>query len=277
MSLLEAPGGSGAAAKMLAADLKHLMQSRDCFRIYYQPQYDREEHCIGAEALLRWFHPVFGLIYPPLLIGIAAEIGILKDVEKTIFEIVAQDMQVMYESGELPKKISVNVTAQTLQDENFPAFLDELLQEYPCLRSRLCVELTEQMSFTMDPAMEGCLSYLQEQGVQFAIDDFSMGHTSLQYLQSNYFSLVKLDGSLIRGILENRRSEDIVASLLNMAESMDFFVVAEYVETREQREKLMELGCHYYQGYLYSAAVVFSDFAALHRKDRAGEPLASGA
>lgn len=262
LSLLDLPGNSGAISKMLAEDLRHVLKHPDTFRLYYQPQHNHKNICIGAEALLRWNHPRFGMIYPPLLIGVASETGLLVELEKSIFSIACADMLLLQERDALPEKISVNVTSATLQSETFFSFLTQLMDENPLLEHRLCVELTEQMSFAMNDTIDDHLAKLRARGVLFAIDDFSMGYTSLKYLQSNQFGLVKLDGSLIKDLLNNPRNQEIVASIIRMSKSMEFDIVAEYVETVPQRDMLMELGCYCYQGYLYSPAIPANDFAA---------------
>ena len=92
-------------------------------------------------------------------------------------------------------------------------------------------------------------------GYTFALDDFSMGHTSLQYLQHNQFDLVKLDGNLVRSILTNNRTKEIINSIVFLSKSLDFKVLAEFVETIEQKEALEQIGCLLYQGYLFSPAI----------------------
>ena len=87
------------------------------------------------------------------------------------------------------------------------------------------------------------------------IDDFGMGHTSLLYLQTNYFDVVKLDGALTRDVIENKRNSDIIASIVYLGESLHFTLVAEWVETEEQRDELKRLGCDAFQGYLYSKPI----------------------
>ena len=92
-------------------------------------------------------------------------------------------------------------------------------------------------------------------GFTFALDDFSMGHTSLQYLQHNQFDMVKLDGNLVRSILSNERTKEIINSIVYLSKSLGFNVIAEFVETDEQKKALENIGCLLYQGYLYSPAV----------------------
>lgn len=255
LTLLELKGQEGAIAKMLTEDLKHVLKSKEGLALHYQPQYDHDDHCVGVEALLRWNHPRCGMIYPPLLVSIAQEADILTALEHAIFELASADVRQMAERRLVPPKVSVNVTALTLQQPAFADFLYGLLENNPALKGVLCVELTEQMSFMLSDTAEEKLKSIHDMGIHFAIDDFSMGHTSLKYLQSNQFDIVKLDGSLTRDVLNNPRNLDIISTIVQMSKTMRFEVIAEYVETVEQREVLFGLGCHIYQGYLYSPAV----------------------
>lgn len=260
VSLLDQPGGPGSISRMLAEDLRHVLKEPDSLFLYYQPQYHYDGSCYGAEALLRWKHPLCGIIYPPLLIGIAEETGQLRQLERSIFQIAAHDIIEMKKQGVCPPHVSVNVTAATLQDPEFMEFLGALFRVNPEVQDVFCIELTEQMSFLLGEALETSLVKLRTVGVKFAVDDFSMGHTSVKYLQTNLFDLVKLDGSLITDLVHNQRSQEIVSSIVHMANNMNFAVLAEYVEVTEQRDLLERLGCHLYQGYLYSPAVPLEEF-----------------
>ncbi|MGD9560316.1 MAG: EAL domain-containing protein, partial [Oscillospiraceae bacterium] len=265
--LLELKGPVGGVSKMLAADLSHVMRRPDSLRLFYQPQYNSDGQCVGAEALLRWEHPICGMIYPPLLIGLAGEMGLLNALEREIFRIAAEDITAMHKENICPGSVSVNVTAATLKDPTFVAYLKELLAAHPDVKDTLCIELTEQMSFILSETVKDRLKAVHEMGIRFAVDDFSMGHTSVKYLQSNLFDVVKLDGSLVSDMMVNERSAEIVQSIVKMGQSMGFEVLAEYVETEAQRDKLKELGCHLYQGYLYSPAIPLAELRLVLYRD----------
>ena len=117
------------------------------------------------------------------------------------------------------------------------------------------------------------LQRLKDLGHKFLIDDFGMGHTSLTYLQTNHFEVVKLDGALTRDILENERNADIIGSIVYLSQSLHFWILAEYVETEKQRDKLAELGCSGFQGYLYSKPLRFEDLVVWmkEREELAGQ------
>ena len=128
------------------------------------------------------------------------------------------------------------------------------------------IEITEQDVISNADQVIDKLQRLKNVGHTLLIDDFGMGHTSLIYLQSNYFKVVKLDGSLVKNLLESKTSQKIVASIVELGKELDVQVIAECVETEEQKEKLLELGCRWYQGYLYSKPVSLEEFICFLKK-----------
>lgn len=262
--LMELRGKEGSVAKMLAQDLKHALQNPVSISLYYQPQYNTRGCCVGGEALLRWNHPRYGMIYPPLVIQVAAESGVLQKLEQLVFKLACKDICSMRGTGKMPFKIGVNATAASLQSEVFEKYLARLLQAHPGARGVLCIELTEQMSFIMGEKERRRLSRIRDMGIELVVDDFSMGHTSVKYLQSNLFGQVKLDGALVQDVLENKRSAEIISSIVQLSHSMQFEVLAEYVETDQQQKKLEELGCDLYQGHLYCPAQPLPQFVEKH-------------
>lgn len=259
VSLLEQGGDAGVVAKLLSDDLEeNVKDGRPC--MYFQPQYDSSDHCIGAEALLRWNHPVYGMVYPPLVIKLLEETGLLVEAETAILQTVLEEMeQIKSEYGE-DVKISVNVTGVTIQQDAYEDFLRRMSEQYPEYMKNIMLEVTEQASLQIDDEFVARLTRIKEMGYRLAIDDFSMGNTSVKYLRSNVFDMIKLDGSLIRDIESNERSRGIVRNMVNMAQEFHIDILAEFVETKEQKELLEELDCHLYQGYLYSPAVPLDKF-----------------
>ena len=244
----------GMVARHLAEDLQTQLIDRRP-NMYYQPQYNSKGECIGAEALLRWKHSIYDMIYPPLVIQVAEESGKLIDLEKNIFETIMESMPELTKVLGDKIKISVNVTGTTIQSDEFEKFLVQLSKDYPRYSDRIVIEITEQAALSIKEELIDRLTRIAKRGYGFAIDDFSMGSTSIKYLQTNVFNLIKLDGSMTRVILKNRRSKDIIASITKLSDDLGIDVLAEYVETEEQRQALEDCGCYLYQGYLYSPAV----------------------
>lgn len=259
IQIMEVPGIPGALAKCLAADLQNAIEDRE-IKLYYQLQYNNENVCIGAETLLRYNHPIHGFIYPPLIIKIAEESGILSRLERYLFTEAAIDYRRIKNETNRPYKISVNVTIATILEANFITFLKNLKNDYNIEDNEMCIEITEQMAIKSDAEFERALDKVKELGFMIAIDDFSMGSTSIKYLQKNQFDIVKLDGSIVKAMMTNERSKEIISSIVYLAKSLNFKVLAEYVETEEQRQMLEDIGCSYYQGYHFSKSVDIEEF-----------------
>lgn len=259
IKILEIPGIPGALAKCISADLQNAIEDKK-IRLYYQLQYDNDFQCIGAETLLRYNHPIHGFIYPPLVIKIAEEAGLLSKLEKYLFVESAADYRKIRKITNKPYKISVNVTISTILEPGFMMFLKNLKRDYEIRDKEMCIEITEQMAIKSDTQFEKVLNQVKSMGFMIAIDDFSMGSTSLKYLQKNQFDIVKLDGSIVKEMMTNDRSRDIISSIVYLAKSLNFKVLAEYVETDAQMKALEKLGCDYYQGYHFSKAVDVEEF-----------------
>lgn len=252
ITLKNLSGPAGNIAKMLASDLREAIAQRD-FQIFYQVQFDQRS-CIGVEALLRWNHSQFGMIYPPLVIKLADELGELEALEKSILLKVTEDIGAIHERLGRDTKVSVNVSGGTIQSPTFEAFLRQLMEDGTIQKGEIWLEITEQMALLSGRNAEEMFARIRGMGYPMIIDDFSMGHTSLKYLQSNQFDMVKLDGALVRDMQGNPRCKDIIASIVYLSQSLGFSVLAEYVETEAQKLELEEVGCHMYQGYLFAPA-----------------------
>jgi len=243
----------GDFAKDLCFDLRHGMNKQ--ILLAYQPQYHYDGHCIGAEALLRWEHPLLGMLYPPLVIKLAQEGGFLPELEEKILEKALADRpKVLAQFGE-DVKLSVNVTGTTVVTPRYLQFCRQLNEVEPFAGINICIEVTEQAAIFFSEETISTLRALREMGLLLAIDDFSMGQTSIHYLQENIFDIIKLDGSLVDGLFTHENSRDIILSIVQLAKTLNLTVLAEYVDSEEKRRLLHEIGCDNYQGYLYSPAV----------------------
>ncbi len=258
----------GDVARVLAADLKEAIEKKQLF-LMYQPQVDEKEFCIGAEALMRWNHPVAGMVYPPLIIQLVKEMDMLSQLEEILFDMAADAIGQMRAEVQGEFKISINITNESLAWEGFEKCLSGCVKKHEIPGEMLWLEITEQDALSSSVDISNKLNKLKENKHKFLIDDFGMGHTSLVYLQTNYFEIVKLDGSLTRDVLENKRSRDIISSIVYLGQSLSFKIIAEYVETRAQRDKLVELGCNGFQGYLYSKPLVLEELIPWVQSHRA--------
>ena len=250
----------GNISRMLLEDLKHAIDNDELF-LLYQPQMNGEGKCLGAEALLRWNHPVYGFIYPPLIIYLAKDGEILPELERKLFDMAGAGIQKASEQYQGDFKVSVNITAKSLLWD-IEGCIHDCLKKYEIPPARMWLEITEQDVITNANIVIEKLSRLKEVGHILMIDDFGMGHTSLLYLQSNHFGVVKLDGSLVKNIMTSKTSQAIVSSIVGLSNELGIKVIAEYVETAEIRDELRQLGCTWYQGYYFSKPVPLDDFIA---------------
>ena len=257
VKITEQKGVHGEFAKSLCADLKHALKSG--VTLAYQPQYSYDGNCVGAEALLRYTHPVYGTVFPPILIKLAEEGGFLADLEEAVLTQALNDRPKLLERYGEGIKLSVNVTGTTVVSHRYLQFCQRLNAKEPLDGKNICLEITEQAAISFNDETVNVLRALRELGFSLAIDDFSMGQTSLHYLKDSLFDVIKLDGSLVRGLFEHRNCREIILSITQLASSLQLSVMAEYVETEQQRDALHEIGCDIYQGYLYSKPEYLSD------------------
>lgn len=258
-NLLDRRDALGSMAKTLVADMQHALKSSE-IDLFYQPQVRLDGTCMGAEALLRWNHPIGGYLYPPLVISLAQEAGLLDQLGMYIADRACEDIRSLKKISQRPFNISINLTACQVDSSSFTTQLSKLIAQYEFEPGTIGIEITEQTALSSSGSVVDRLSTFQDLGVYLIMDDFGMGHSSLVYLQNNKFNMVKLDGSLVRDITTNDRCKDIISSIIYLSGSLGFQVLAEFVETVEQRDALAALGCVYYQGYLYSKAVPFDQF-----------------
>ena len=242
-------------AKSMAAELKEGM-SKNELELFYQPQCDVNGKVIGAEALFRWRHPLIGMVYPPLAFKLAEECHFLEDLEKWVVKRCFEDVS-SFQNEPMMKdlKTSFNVTGTSIQSEEFGKFLDEMAEEYDVASMHMCLEVTEQAALRLDDALHEKFAHFCEKGYLLAVDDFSMGNTSVQYLTGGNFSLIKLDGGIVRQIIDNPRTYDIIVSIIHLANKLQLDILAEFVCNEEIKNKLKEAGCYQYQGGYYSMAV----------------------
>lgn len=257
----------GSVAKMLATDLRHAIKKHKLM-LYYQPQVRSTGECFGVEALLRWEHEIAGFVAPPLMIELAREANFLGELEQEILGMACAGFRIFAEKLGANFELSLNVTPDMLKLKNFYGTLQNIVQENRVDPRSLWIEVTEQVVLSDTPELAQTIELLRQTGYKLSLDDFGMGHTSLLYLQNNQFDQVKLDGSIVRDMLQNKRSCDIISSIVNLGKSLHFSVLAEYVEVQEQRDRLLALGCNEFQGYLFSRPLPQDELINLVKKWR---------
>lgn len=273
-SLSERKDTIGSLARALAEDLNNDIQKKS-ITLFYQPQvkYDGKVFC--AEALLRWEHPAYGYIYPPLAIELAEEYRIIDQLGLLIIDQACDAIAKMNALGIRNTAISVNITAAQLENRDFARQIVQIMQRHRVSPGSLKIEITEQVALESTKKIKDELVAINHLGIDLEMDDFGMGHSSLMYLKEYHFKTVKLDGSLVREICTNDNCREIISSIVYLSKSMDYAVLAEFVENTEQRQILHDLGCNQYQGYLFSKALPFPELIEfIERKKYKGKESA---
>jgi diguanylate cyclase (GGDEF)-like protein/PAS domain S-box-containing protein len=235
----------------LETELHDALQ-RQQFVLYYQPQVDAVGDVVGAEALIRWKHPVKGVISPAVFIHVAELTGQILPLGRWILRTAC--MQLAEWASDPDREhlvVAVNVSAREFHQADFVAGVQKILQETGANPERLELELTESLLADDVEAMIGKMEALKRYGIRFSLDDFGTGYSSLSYLKRLPLDQLKIDCSFVRDLLTDADDEAIVRTILTLGESMDILIVAEGVETPEQRDALLRLGCHRQQGYLF--------------------------
>jgi EAL domain-containing protein (putative c-di-GMP-specific phosphodiesterase class I) len=219
-----------------------------------------------AEALLRWRHPIMGKIAPSLFIPLAEESGLIRTIGNWVFREAAWFSKRCSEYLGMPFQISVNKSPmQFMTRETEGNWLDYMLNLGLPAHS-ICVEITEGALLNASSRVTDRLLEFRDAGIQVALDDFGTGYSSMAYLQKFDIDYLKIDRSFVTNILTDRDSRTIAETIIVMAHKLEKKVVAEGIETPGQLSCLMQAGCDYGQGFLFSPAVQTDTFLELLSK-----------
>lgn len=257
-TLLRRQDEVGVTSRLLLSELENDLSNHN-ISLFYQPQVSYNGSITGMEGLLRWNHYQYGLIYSPLVIALAEEAGLIDSLGEWIINQACSDMKKLHDLGIYIPSIAVNISVMQLEDILFIDKLKSALEAHQIKPFELEIEITERIALSGSSHIHKQMMAIKELGVRLSMDDFGMGHSSLLYLKEGYFNTVKLDGSLTKELLSNDTCRNIVSSIAELGKSLNYSLVAEYVEYEEQKDILHELGCNNYQGYLYSKAMPFED------------------
>lgn len=218
------------------------------FVVYYQPIVDSfSQEIYSYEALIRWIHPLKGLLSPDSFIPVAEKTGMIKEMGKSVLEIACREAA----SWVIPVKISVNVSPVQLSSKAFAGIVLSILKDTGLPAERLELEVTESSLFTESTTPMNTLNKLRALGVKISIDDFGTGYSSLSRLSRLAFDKIKIDKSFVHSISTQEDALNIIRLITGMAKSLNMKAVAEGVETEEQLASLQALGCDFAQGYLF--------------------------
>lgn len=243
---------AGALARSLANDLEMAI-ARNELSLEYQPQVDsRTGEVVGTESLLRWTHSDLGRIPPSLFIPLAEDTGLIRQFGYWALDNACGQLAKWQKEGLNDVVMSVNVSVHQLGDPLFVDTVAKIIARHGVPPGKVDLEVTESAVLGPQSSNNKTLHALHDLGVNLAIDDFGMGHTSLVYLKLFPVHLLKIDKILSKDVVRSKSSAEIIATISDLCRNLGIKVIVEFVETPEQLRAIQALSCYFIQGYLYS-------------------------
>jgi diguanylate cyclase (GGDEF)-like protein/PAS domain S-box-containing protein len=256
-------------------ELRRAIERKE-FVLHYQPKVNIKTHkIIGMEALVRWQHPVRGLIPPADFIPIAEETGMIVPLGEWVLHTACAQNKAWQDAGFEPLSISVNLSGCQFQLQNLAVVIKRILKETDLAPFWLELEITESTAMQNADYTIETLHKLKEMGVQFSIDDFGTGYSSLSQLKRFPVDKLKIDKSFVVEIGTGQDSEIIASTVIVLGKSLNLGVIAEGVETVEQLDFLKKHQCNEMQGFLFSKPVTADEFSALLEQNKLGRASCS--
>jgi len=256
--------------------LKQALQ-RGEFLLHYQPQIEiASGRIVGVEALVRWQHPVHGLVPPTQFIPLAEESGLIEPIGEWVLRTACAQAAAWQHSGLPGLRMGINVSARQFHNPNLESVVAQVLVEHGLAPEQLELEITESLSMKDPEESIRILASFKALGIGIAIDDFGTGYSNLAYLRRFPVRRIKLDRSFVSELGSQSSSRAIVEAIVSMAHKLDLQVIAEGVETTEQRDQLLRYGCDELQGYWFSRPVdAAACEALLHKQSALGRGLST--
>ena len=256
----------------LEADLRQALGAGQ-FELHYQPQVAADGRVLGAEALLRWRHPVNGMVSPGEFIPLAERSGLILPIGDWVLEQACARLAAWQAAPQMAGlRLAVNVSAYQFREADFVARVMAVVRRHDPPPDHLKLELTESMLVRDLDDIVAKMSALKAQGVGFSLDDFGTGFSSLSYLKRLPLDQLKIDQSFVRDVLTDPNDAAIARTVISLGQTLGLDVIAEGVETEGQRQFLSDNGCHAFQGYLFSRPLPQTAFEAFV----AGTPTTAG-
>jgi diguanylate cyclase (GGDEF)-like protein len=250
----------------LQADLRRAVPERQ-LQLYYQMQVDSERRPIGAEALVRWIHPVRGIVSPVQFIPLAEETSLILEVGGWVMESACLQLAAWSKTEHTKHlTLAVNVSAKQFKQPDFVENVKNLIHDHELDASRLKIELTESVVLTDVAEVVSKMHALKALRVRLSMDDFGTGYSSLSYLTQLPLDQIKIDQSFVRDMTSDQNDQVMALTIIDMAKNFHLNVIAEGVETEAQLSLLKHFGCMAYQGYLFSKPVPIDQFEALLKR-----------
>ncbi len=239
------------------------------FIVYYQPQIDGQtDQMIGMEALIRWDDKKLGIISPANFIPLAEDTGLIIDLDLWTMKKAMKQMVQWYSENLNPGVLSLNLSIKQLRQENFIELLKRSLKETGCNPKWIELEVTEGQ-IMIDPSKSiSILHQIRDMGIELAIDDFGTGYSSLSYLKKLPVDKLKIDQSFVKYLPDSIADVAIAKSVISLSQNLNIKVIAEGVETEQQRDFLVRNGCRNIQGYFYSKPMPAQDMDKYLKKSK---------
>lgn len=265
-SMERSESSSSTRKKQLEFELMDAIADKQ-FLMHYQPQFDIDNKIIGMEALARWQHPEYGLVYPADFISLAERPEYVEPLSSCLASQACNDFSELFSEGLIEKgfRVSLNTSPLQLALPNFVESVMSLLKDNNLEPEYLELEITEHSLFKNTVEAKAIMEQLRAKGVSFSLDDFGTGYSSLAYLKSLPFQRLKIDQSFVSDIATNEDDLAIVDSIIGLAKHYNMTVVAEGVSAMAQFEILREHGCDQFQGYMLGRPIPLDEIASLFR------------
>jgi diguanylate cyclase (GGDEF)-like protein/PAS domain S-box-containing protein len=250
----------------LERQLRDALHRRE-FVLHYQPQKRRSDsQVVGLEALIRWQHPLRGLIGPDQFVGFAEERGLIGAIDRWVLQEACRQMKAWHDQGSLKVPVAINLSATDFRQGDLLDEISGVLLETGLAPRYLEIELTESVLMDRDSHVLEILTGLNKLGVGLTLDDFGTGYSSLAYLKRYPIRKLKIDRSFIKDLTTDADDRTLTTAIIQMARGLQMKTVAEGVETQAQLDLLAELGCEEFQGYLVSQPLRAQDVRAFIQK-----------
>jgi len=234
--------------------------------LHYQPVFDlHTNRLVGAEALVRWQNPKFGLVSPGLFIPAAEKSGLIVDIGQWVLQEACRQMQAWRQAGAPALMVAVNLSAVQFRRGNVEAVIERALQQSGLDPTQLELEMTESTLIQDTEKFMQTLHRIKSMGIRLSIDDFGTGYSNLSYLQRFAVDKLKIDQSFVRHLLNGEKDVAMVSAIIHLAKSLNLTVTAEGVENEDTRAALEHMGCDQAQGYWFAKPMPAAQFEALWR------------
>ena len=257
---------------VMEASLRDALKHED-FIVYYQPQVDAKlGKLIGMEALVRWKHPNMGIVSPFRFIPLAETTDLIIKIDYFVMKTAITQIVLWYKQGLNPGILALNLSMKLIQKKEFIENFKSIMQETQCKPQWIELEITESQIMTNPKEALKTLNQLNEIGINLAIDDFGTGYSSLSYLKKLPINKLKIDQSFVKELPMDNHDVAITKTIISLSKNLKLKVIAEGVETKEQKEFLVEHGCNTIQGYYYAQPMPAREIERILKRDNVFNP-----